>query len=121
MKNIESGEIALKFEFIPLKGLEQATTKQTRGSNGVVQIDLLRAESLLAVDGGGTSDPFCIIKLDGQRVFKSKVIKKTTAPIWNESFEVDLESPLSNNLNRTKRLEPSELLRPPGLSLNRWV
>ena len=34
----------------------------------------------------GKSDPYVIFHLNGQRVFKSEVVKKTLNPAWNQSF-----------------------------------
>ena len=58
----------------------------------------ISGESLLAVDLGGTSDPYCILRFVddlgvpvSSRSFKTKVSKKTLSPIWNEQvvFESD--------------------------------
>ena len=38
-----------------------------------------------AADRGGTSDPYVKLSLAGQQ-HKSKTIKKTLDPVWNEHF-----------------------------------
>ena len=40
----------------------------------------------------GKSDPFAVFELNGQKVFKSEVKKKTISPDWNEHFEVPVVS-----------------------------
>ena len=56
-----------------------------------VHVDVISARKLIAADRGGTSDPFARVKLvdgDGKELgqYKTKVIKKTLNPAWNESI-----------------------------------
>ncbi|XP_063718771.1 uncharacterized protein LOC134845668 isoform X2 [Symsagittifera roscoffensis] len=52
-----------------------------------VELQIVRATGLKAADPGGTSDPFCVITVDGnQQKFKTEVIYKTLDPIWNEKL-----------------------------------
>lgn len=53
---------------------------------------LLTGHDLLAVDRGGKSDPYAIFTLNGERVFKSSVKKKTVHPEWHEDFSVSVVS-----------------------------
>jgi ankyrin repeat protein len=57
-------------------------------------ITVVAAEDLLAADKNGKSDPFCVVELidavdlkplRGQSKFKTKCIKKTLNPDWNET------------------------------------
>ena len=58
----------------------------------VVQITIAKGTSLIAKDSSNTSDPFVEAKLGKQR-YKSKTVKKTLNPEWNETFQFDyLES-----------------------------
>lgn len=34
----------------------------------------------------GKSDPYAVFTLNGDKVFKTEVIKKTLAPVWNQNF-----------------------------------
>jgi Ca2+-dependent lipid-binding protein len=36
----------------------------------------------------GKSDPFAIFSLNGHKIFKSQIKKKTLDPEWNENFTV---------------------------------
>lgn len=59
---------------------------------GKLKIIVSSAENLLAGDINGFSDPY--VKIEGtfgsQKVnFKSKVIKKTLNPTWNQIFDLE--------------------------------
>jgi Ca2+-dependent lipid-binding protein len=47
---------------------------------------------LTPADSNGLADPYVKLKQKGEKIFKSKVIKKTLKPAWNEKFSVDLHS-----------------------------
>lgn len=57
-----------------------------------------RADGLLGVDSGGTSDPFCVLTLlnaardEIGKELKTGIMKKTLSPEWGESglFDIDL-------------------------------
>uniref|UniRef100_A0A8D0ACC8 Extended synaptotagmin-like protein 3 n=1 Tax=Sander lucioperca TaxID=283035 RepID=A0A8D0ACC8_SANLU len=59
---------------------------------GVVRVHLLEARDLVAMDTymmglvKGKSDPYATLRV-GNRNFKSKTIKETLNPVWNEVFE----------------------------------
>ena len=44
----------------------------------------------------GFSDPYCEVKIDGERKFTTSVKKKTLNPVWNEF--VTLELPKADSL-----------------------
>jgi len=58
---------------------------------GVLRITLVEARNLVSKDFDGTSDPYCKLSVDDQQ-WKSKVIGSTLQPVWNESWEVVVES-----------------------------
>ena len=53
---------------------------------GCMKIVLVSASNLIAADKTGTSDPYAVLKFGGKKK-KSKVIKKTLNPVWNEELE----------------------------------
>ncbi|KAE8903430.1 hypothetical protein PF005_g14426 [Phytophthora fragariae] len=65
-------------------------------SLGGVRVNIVEARGILAADAGGTSDPYVTMTLldsKGQALaaggsFKTKVVKKTLAPQWHETFIV---------------------------------
>jgi hypothetical protein len=60
--------------------------------SGVLRVDLLDGKGLPSADRNGKSDPYCVFTLADEKVFKSEVVKKTLAPVWNEKFEVQVPS-----------------------------
>ena len=58
----------------------------TSSPAGTLVVHLRGARGLRAADRGGSSDPYVKLKLGGTER-KSKVIKGTVAPVWDERFE----------------------------------
>jgi Ca2+-dependent lipid-binding protein len=54
-------------------------------------MEVLAGRDLKAADAGGTSDPYCKLHAGGQR-FKTRTIKKTLNPTWNETFTTTTHS-----------------------------
>lgn len=48
-------------------------------------MDLLSARDLMAADKTGTSDPYVVFTVNGERLYKSDVIKKALNPKWNRA------------------------------------
>lgn len=59
---------------------------------GYLKVDVVSAANLEAVDLGGTSDPYCVLSLNGKKVEKTKILKKTLNPTFNESFTIPISS-----------------------------
>jgi Ca2+-dependent lipid-binding protein len=54
---------------------------------GFLTVWALSAKGLRGADRGGKySDPYVTLQLNGERVFKSKVVKKTLNPTWDEKL-----------------------------------
>lgn len=70
----------------------QLDASESINNMGKLRVDVLDAKDLPSADRNGYSDPFCKFELNGQSVFKTKTIKKTLNPAWNEFFEVDITS-----------------------------
>ena len=51
-----------------------------------VQLIVHEAKKLIAADRGGTSDPYCLVKVEKQE-FKTEIVKKSLSPVWNETFK----------------------------------
>lgn len=66
---------------------------------GTLEVELVRGIDMVAADAGGTSDPFCLVKINEKKVYKSKVVKKTLNPIWSEVFEIPIKNRKSDVLN----------------------
>jgi stress response protein SCP2 len=57
-----------------------------------VRISLRRGENLTAMDWGGTSDPYVIIKRSGNEVFRTRTVKNSLNPTWDADFTTTLSS-----------------------------
>mmetsp|Transcript_25250 Transcript_25250/g.39631 ORF Transcript_25250/g.39631 Transcript_25250/m.39631 type:complete len:277 (+) Transcript_25250:363-1193(+) len=76
-----TGEVRLKIR-LDRRSLGKEPGAPTTKS---VSVALLEAKGLVAADRGGTSDPFVQVNITGQKMQKTKVIKKTLDPQWNET------------------------------------
>lgn len=88
--NGDVSKIKISLKYIPI----QMTLDPSESINnmGDLRVDLLDAANLKAADRNGKSDPFCVFELNDDKVFKSKVLKKTLHPAWNEFFETKIPS-----------------------------
>ncbi|AAS52831.1 AER148Wp [Eremothecium gossypii ATCC 10895] len=59
---------------------------------GFLELQVVSAEDVPSHDRNGLSDPFTIIKVDGTKIFKSEVIKKTLTPVWNARTNIPIPS-----------------------------
>ncbi|KAI9485092.1 C2 domain-containing protein [Zychaea mexicana] len=55
-------------------------------ATGAINVTLVGARNLKAMDRGNTSDPYARVRIGGRIVHKTKTIKKTLQPDWNETF-----------------------------------
>ncbi|GFN89716.1 extended synaptotagmin-like protein 2 [Plakobranchus ocellatus] len=62
---------------------------------GVVRVKIVEAKDLIAADfklvGKGTSDPYAVVKV-GAKTVKTSIINNTLTPVWNETFELIVDS-----------------------------
>ncbi|GMM53744.1 Tcb3 protein [Maudiozyma humilis] len=65
---------------------------ETIADTGVLNLNIVSGSGLLSADRNGYSDPFVLIYVNRQKVFKSKIIKKTLDPVWNEKVAVQIPS-----------------------------
>ncbi|MBN3303440.1 ESYT1 protein, partial [Amia calva] len=77
----------------PITRPQHTNPEQSFASEGVLRIQLLQAQNLVAMDNfmmvKGKSDPYAVIRTGGV-AFRSRVIKENLNPTWNEMFEVIL-------------------------------
>ena len=72
---------------------------ETIADTGILNLNIISGSGLLSADRNGKSDPFVEIYVNRQKVFKSKIIKKTLDPVWNEKTSIRIPS-----LSRTELL-----------------
>ncbi|KAL1921019.1 uncharacterized protein VTP21DRAFT_11654 [Calcarisporiella thermophila] len=85
--NFEEGQIRLSLKYIPVLDfvLDPAESIDNQGQ---LQVTLLNCRNLPAADRGGTSDPYVVFSLNGERLYKSDVAKKTLNPDYQNSIFV---------------------------------
>lgn len=67
----------------------QARLKSWRAGpqKGMMRIKVGMASGLQAADLNGYSDPYCVVHCGGRKR-KTRIIKRSLAPVWNETFEI---------------------------------
>ncbi|KAK9727873.1 Tricalbin-2 [Basidiobolus ranarum] len=84
------GKIQLAFKFTPVNvDIDEALSVTNKG---VVAVKIIKANNLKAADSSGLSDPFVRVKLNDEKVFKTKTIKKSLNPEFDEEFSASLMS-----------------------------
>ncbi|KAG6041774.1 hypothetical protein E4U41_001986 [Claviceps citrina] len=86
----KGGWVKVSLKYIPIK--MNLDPSESINNMGNLRVDVLDGADLPAADRNGKSDPYCKFELNGEEVFKTKVIKKTLNPTWNEFFEVSVPS-----------------------------
>ncbi|GAA5874962.1 hypothetical protein JCM1840_007163 [Sporobolomyces johnsonii] len=80
--------VVIAAKYIPVE--MEILPRESINNSGLLRVDLFDAKGLPSADKNGKSDPYAVFELDGKRVHKSEVIKKTLAPVWNEKFECEV-------------------------------
>ncbi|ABN68024.2 hypothetical protein putative xylanase/chitin deacetylase [Scheffersomyces stipitis CBS 6054] len=83
----EHSTITVQCSWIPLIYEHGIPVQDSRNNSGKLTVQVLRAENLIAADSNGKSDPFVRLYLntDKEEFLKTKKVKKTLNPTWNES------------------------------------
>ena len=71
------------------RGVEAVKSTSTT-QHQVLHIRVLQADQLKKVDTIGWADPYVLIYANGTKIGKTKIKKNSKAPIWNETFDVDI-------------------------------
>ncbi|GAA6050737.1 hypothetical protein JCM3770_006601 [Rhodotorula araucariae] len=82
--------VTIMSKYIPVE--MEILPRESVNNSGIVRVELLDGKGLPSADRNGKSDPYCEFWLNDERVYKSEVVKKTLAPVWNEHFEVQVPS-----------------------------
>ncbi|KAL0082033.1 C2 domain-containing protein [Phycomyces blakesleeanus] len=76
--------------------IQHSQTRRSEDSSmnvgGSISISLLGARNLKAMDRGGTSDPYARVRIGSKMIGKTRHIKKTLTPEWNETFTARVSS-----------------------------
>ncbi|XP_048580326.1 tricalbin-1 [Nematostella vectensis] len=55
---------------------------------GVLVVSILQAKNLVSMDSNGLSDPFCVVRVNSSKKFKTNVIYESLNPVWNQSVSI---------------------------------
>ncbi|XP_057266774.1 ras GTPase-activating protein 4-like [Pezoporus wallicus] len=56
-----------------------------------LSIRIVEGKNLPAKDITGSSDPYCIVKIDDEAIIRTATVWKTLSPFWGEEYEVHLQ------------------------------
>ncbi|KAF7037498.1 hypothetical protein CFC21_047857 [Triticum aestivum] len=86
LEKVDSGEIRLEIEAIPNDHNDSLKRSSSKVEAGWIELVIIEARDLVAADLRGTSDPYVRVQY-GNKKKRTKVIYKTLAPNWNQTFE----------------------------------
>jgi len=116
--NPEAPAVKISFGYAPIDIV--VPPKDYLPNMGVLTVNVDDGK-VIAVDSSGTSDPFIIFNLNGNKVYTTKEIKKTLEPCWNEKFDINIRSrkcaQLELQLMDWNKVEKSTLIGTGVLSL----
>lgn len=82
-------EMRISCAFLPIDIVMEENEKAE--NTGVLKLSILNGSNLEGVDSGGTSDPYCVILVNNEKFAKTKTYKKTTSPVFNETFFIPIK------------------------------
>ncbi|KAJ2025346.1 hypothetical protein H4S03_008889, partial [Coemansia sp. S3946] len=71
---------------------EVARTLKVTGKFSMAKSLILAADNLYKRELFRLPDPFVVLTVDGAQTQTTKALKRTLAPYWNETFEVEVKS-----------------------------
>lgn len=86
--DLDGNKLQFLFEFVPAIDKSFETVDDT----GLLQVNVINASNLMAADRSGKSDPYVVGILHNKEVFKTKTVKKTLDPEFNETFSIPVKS-----------------------------
>ncbi|KAF5115792.1 hypothetical protein DV113_001019 [Geotrichum candidum] len=92
--NVASATIRMRY--FPL--LMELDPSESVNNMGLLNGQIVKAENVPAADRSGYSDPYTNVVLNGQKIYKTKIVKKTLNPVWNESFSAEILSRINDKL-----------------------
>lgn len=80
----------IRMRYFPV--LMQLNPSESINNMGLLSGEIIKADNVAAADRSGYSDPYAVVLVNGEKVFKTKTIKKTLNPVWNEQFDTEILS-----------------------------
>ncbi|KAJ1914688.1 Tricalbin-2 [Tieghemiomyces parasiticus] len=84
----KTGEVRVSFDFVPTE-MEMAPSESITNF-GILHLEVVEAADLAAADNSGTSDPYVVVSMNGEKVHKTQAIKKTLNPVWHSTCEIPI-------------------------------
>lgn len=84
----------VRMRYFPL--LMNLDPSESINNMGLLTGEIVQADNVPAADRSGYSDPYTSVVLNGEKVFKTKIVKKTLNPVWNEPFSIEILSRTSS-------------------------
>jgi C2 domain len=82
------------------RGYQTEAQRQQLAQRAKLIVKVIEARGVKAADWGGTSDPYTELRIkDTTATWKTKTIKKTLNPFWNEEFTIPISDPEKEVLN----------------------
>ncbi|KAK6925260.1 C2 domain [Dillenia turbinata] len=107
LEKVTSGELRLQIQAVRSNGCEGPQGASARFGNALIELVLVEAKDLVAADLRGTSDPYVRVQY-GNIKKRTKVMKKTLNPVWNQMLEFpDDGSPLELQVRDHNALFPT--------------
>lgn len=88
--DVKGSKLSLRLLYTP--SAVKLPSSESILDTGVLNLDVISADNIPSHDRNGKSDPFVVVKVDGEKVYKSETIKKTLSPVWNEKTRVPIPS-----------------------------
>lgn len=85
-KNIVKGSIHLKTQYHKLSA-----------QHGILNVEVVEARELAPKNRNGLCDPYVIVSLEGMDK-RTRKIKKTLNPVFNQQFDFVVKDPLQNKV-----------------------
>lgn len=92
LSGASTASVKMQVSWIPIVYASQIPPQDSVNNCGILNVNVLSAENLPAGDSNGKSDPYVKLYLntDKESFFKSKKVKKTLDPTWNETTTAEV-------------------------------
>ncbi|XP_065709242.2 ras GTPase-activating protein 4-like [Patagioenas fasciata] len=85
------GSAGRRFEAQRLRSVTSPVFPPTMARRSALSIRIVEGRNLPAKDITGSSDPYCIVKIDDEAIIRTTTVWKTLSPFWGEEYEVHLQ------------------------------
>lgn len=92
--------IKLQISWVPIIYESAVPPQDSINNAGILTVKTVRAEKLIAADSNGKSDPYVqlFLNTDKEHFFKSKTVKRTLEPTYNETATTEVANRYDSNI-----------------------